>query len=209
MLHKQSILNQENIYTSNLPASFDMWCKEREKERGKKKKTAHHSLAYPDRGDIRKLLMFSLALSPIIALSFYSHVLKCKSSSPAAWQVMFLALISISQVKGQDDIFCPAVMTVTYMLPVQDGTLLRGPPSLSSKLIMNQSVWNIYGCPPSDTYTHTLHSFLPSFPPSVRPIRASLVAPAVWVREAPCIVISIFLCWSPAEASPAALSTHC
>ena len=44
--------------------------------------------------------------------------------------------------------------------------------------------------------------------PCVRPIRASSVAPAVWVREAPCIVISIFLCWSPAEASPAALSTH-
>lgn len=48
----------------------------------------------------------------------------------------------------------------------------------------------------------------PSHPPCVRPIRASSVAPAVWVREAPCIVISIFLCWSPAEASPAALSTH-
>lgn len=139
-----------------------MWCKEE-----KKKKTAHHSLAYPDRGDIRKLLMFSLALSPIIALSFYSHVLKCKSSSPAAWQVMFLALISISQVKGQDDIFCPAVMTVTYMLPVQDGTLLRGPPSLSSKLIMNQSVWNIYGCPPTqpDVHTHTHTPFLPSLLP--------------------------------------------
>lgn len=105
---------------------------------------------------------------------------------------MLLALISISEVKGRDDIFCPAVVTVTYILPVQDGTLLRGPPSLSSKLIMNQSVWNIYGPPP----------------PCVRPIRASSVAPAVWVREAPCIVISIFLCWSPAEASPAALSTH-
>lgn len=53
---------------------------------------------------------------------------------------MLLALISISEVKGRDDIFCPAAVTVTYMLPVQDGTLLRGPPSLSSKLIMNQSV---------------------------------------------------------------------
>lgn len=93
--------------------------------------------------------MFSLALSPIITLSFHSCVLKCKSSRPAAWQVMFLALISISEVKGRHDIFCPAVTTVTYMLPVQDGTLLRGPPSLSSKLIMNQSVWNIYGCPPT------------------------------------------------------------
>lgn len=190
-----SLLNQENIYTSNLPASFDVCCK--------KKKTAHHSLAYPDRGDIRKLLIFSLALSPIIARSLYSScVLKCTSSSPAVWQVMLLALISISEVKGRDDIFCPAAVTVTYMLPVQDGTLLRGPPSLSSKLIMNQSVWNIYGCPHPVPYTP------PHFPPCVRPIRASSVAPAVWVREASCIVISIFLCWSPAEASPAALSTH-
>lgn len=139
--------------------------------------------------------MFSLALSPIIALSLYSCVLKCKSSSPAVWQVMFLALISISEVKGRNDVFCPATVTVTYMLPVQDGTLLQGPPSLSGKLIMNQSVWNIYGCHP--------HPFT-----CVRPIRASSVAPAVWVRETPCTVISIFLCWSPAEASPAALSTH-
>lgn len=104
------------------------------------KKTAHHSLAYPDSRDIRKLLMFSLALSPIIVLSFYFCILRCKSRSPGVWQVMFLALISISEVKGRDDIFCPAAVTVTYMLPVQDGTLLRGPPSLSSKLIMNQSV---------------------------------------------------------------------
>lgn len=66
-LHMQALLNQENIYNSNLPASFDVWFKE-------KKKTAHHSSAYPDRGDIRKLLMFSLALSPIIALSFYSCI---------------------------------------------------------------------------------------------------------------------------------------
>lgn len=126
-----SLLNQENIYTSHLPA-IDAW--------RKKEKTEHHSLAYPDRGDIRKLLIFSLALSPIIALPSTLAFLKCKSSSPAVWQVMLLALISISEVKGRDDIFCPASVTVTYMLPVQDGTLLRGPPSLSSKLIMNQSV---------------------------------------------------------------------
>lgn len=53
---------------------------------------------------------------------------------------MFLALISISKVKGQDDVFSPAVVSVTYMVPVQDGTLLQDPPSLSSKLMMNQSV---------------------------------------------------------------------
>lgn len=83
--------------------------------------------------------MFSPALSPIIALSFCARVLKCKSGRPAAWQVMFQALISISEVKGQDDIFCPAAVPVTYMLPVEDVTLLRGPPSLLSKPIMNQS----------------------------------------------------------------------
>lgn len=53
---------------------------------------------------------------------------------------MFLALISISEVKGRHDIFCPAAATVPRVLPVQDGTFLRGPPSLLSKLIMNQSV---------------------------------------------------------------------
>lgn len=62
---------------------------------------------------------------------------------------MFQALISISEVKGQGDIFCPVAVPVTYMLPVEDVTLLRGPPSLLSKLIMNQSLWNIYGCPHS------------------------------------------------------------
>lgn len=40
---------------------------------------------------------------------------------------MFLALISVPEVKGRDYIFCPAAVTVTYMLPVQDGTLLATP----------------------------------------------------------------------------------
>lgn len=79
------------------------------------------------------------------------------------------------------------------MLPVQDGTLLRGPPSLSSKLIMNQSVWNIYACPPLLAWGQLEHPRWPLLSESGKP---------------PCIVISIFLCWSPAEASPTALSTH-
>lgn len=110
----RSLLNQDNIETSKtLPGSFDRVRYKEDEQR--RHITAWHILTFVG---IREILMFSLALSPIITPSSCSGVLKCKSSSPAAWQVMFLALISISEVKGRHDIFHPAAVTVTYTLPV-------------------------------------------------------------------------------------------
>lgn len=135
---------------------------------------------------------------------------------------MFLALISISEVKGQDDIFCPAAVTVTYMLPVQDGTLLRGPPSLSSKLIMNQSVWNIYGC--STPPTHFLpwgqleHPWWPLLSESGKPLALSYQYSSVdlQLRRVRLLFPHIANLHSPAcvgdgmlTASPPCSQTHC
>lgn len=185
----QSLLNRGNIYTSSLPAGFDIWCKRGEK-------TAHHSLAYPDRGDIRKLLMFSLALSPTVALSLYSLRVEMQEQSSCSvashvsgshfniwsersgWYIL--------SCRGDSDLHATSSRWYTFTRPTQPVE------QTDNESICMKHLW-----------------VTPPHPSSVRPIRASLMAPAVWVREAPCIVISIFLSWSPAEASPAALSTHC
>lgn len=125
----QLLPNHESMCTLNLPSLTSALRKTCPKI------IACHILT----GDGRKLLILPplFRTPPTIRPPLRSCGLRCGRSIPAARQVMSPDLISISEAKGRDDIFCPAAATPTDVLEVKDGALLRAPPSLSSKPIMN------------------------------------------------------------------------
>lgn len=122
--------------------------------------------------------MFPLALSPIRASSFcLVVVLQCNKSC-------FWLSFQLLQWKG--DIY--SVLLLFQWLTRPKLEILQGPPSLSSTLTINQSLWNIY-------VLYTLSFTFPSLGPNLRVISSPSRQGSPLF-----IVMSIFVWWSPAEA---------